>query len=63
MFAWVGMGLGGWHGGHAYDVTGSYVRAYLDAAGTSVINLIIVGALIRRVSRARRAVPAPQPAG
>ena len=63
MFAWVGMGLGGWHGGHAYDVTGSYTRAYLDAAGTSVVNLIIVGALIRRVSRARRAVPAPQPAG
>jgi predicted MFS family arabinose efflux permease len=62
MFAWFGMGFGGWHGGYAYDVTGSYVRAYLDAVGTGVLNLVIVGALIRRVGRAR-ALPAPQPAG
>ena len=62
MFAWFGMGLGGWHGGHAYDVTGSYTRPYLDAVGTGVLNLIIVGALIRRVSRAHR-LPAVQPAG
>ena len=62
MFAWLGMGLGGWHGGHAYDMTGSYHRPYLDAVGTGVINLIIVGALIRRVSRARE-LPAVQPAG
>jgi hypothetical protein len=53
MFAWFGMGLGGWHGGHAYDLTGSYLRPYLDAAGAGVLNLIIVGALIWRVSRAR----------
>jgi predicted MFS family arabinose efflux permease len=62
MFAWVGMGFGGWHGGHAFDLTGSYDRAYLDAVGTSVVNLLVVGALIRRVARAR-AIPAPQPAG
>lgn len=62
MFAWFGMGLGGWHGGHAYDVTGSYVRPYLDAVGTGVINLIIVGALIRHVSQTR-ALPVAQPAG
>ena len=62
MFAWLGMGFGGWHGGHAFDLTGSYDRAYLDAVGTSIINLLIVGALIRRVSRARP-LPAPQPAG
>ncbi|HYE89438.1 MAG TPA: MFS transporter [Terriglobales bacterium] len=53
-FAWLGMGLGGWHGGHAFDVTGSYTRPYLDAVGSGVINLVIVGALLRRVSRARR---------
>ena len=52
-FAWFGMGLGGWHGGHAFDVTGSYHRPYLDAVGTGVINLIIVGALIRYVRRAK----------
>lgn len=63
MFAWFGMGLGGWHGGHAYDMTGSYTRPYLDAVGSGVINLIIVGALIRKVSRARRRMPVAQPAG
>ena len=36
MFAWFGMGLGGWHGGHAFDMTGSYHRPYLDAVGTGV---------------------------
>ena len=62
MFAWFGMGLGGWHGGHAYDRTGSYTRPYLDAVGAGIINLIVVGALIRRVARAR-VVPVAQPAG
>jgi MFS family permease len=63
MFAWFGMGLGGWHGGHAYDLTGSYTRPFLDAVGMGVVNLIVVGALIRRVSRARAVVPVAQPAG
>ncbi len=55
MFAWFGMGLGGWHGGHSFDVTGSYTRGYLEAVGTGIVNLLIVGALIRRVSRAHAA--------
>jgi MFS family permease len=56
-FGWVGMGLGGWHGGHVFDLTGGYTRAYADATLAGIVNLIIVGALIRRV---RRAGPAPQ---
>ena len=64
-FAWVGMGFGGWHGGHAFDLTGSYTRPYLDAAGSGVINLLIVGALLRYVGRARRSsaayAPSPPP--
>jgi MFS family permease len=64
MFAWFGMGLGGWHGGHAYDLTGSYHLPYLDAVLSGLVNLAIVGTLIRRVGRARaRVVPAPHPAG
>jgi MFS family permease len=59
MFAWFGMGLGGWHGGHAFDRTGSYARPYMDAVGSGLVNLLIVGALIRRVSRPR-AVPATE---
>jgi MFS family permease len=62
MFAWFGMGVGGWHGGHAFDVTGSYFRPYLDAVGSGVVNLVIVGALIWRVSRTR-GLPVTQPAG
>jgi MFS family permease len=54
-FAWVGMGFGGWHGGHAFDLTGSYTRPYLDAVGSGVVNLLLVGALLRYVGRARRA--------
>lgn len=46
----------------AYDRTGSYTRPYLDAVATGIVNLVVVGALIRRVSRAR-AVPVAQPAG
>jgi MFS family permease len=52
MFAWFGMGLGGWHGGHVFDVTGDYSSSYGHAMLTGLVNLVIVGALIRRVGRA-----------
>lgn len=64
MFAWFGMGLGGWHGGHVYDLTGGYAHSYAHAVLSGLVNLAIVGALWRRVSRARaRSVdPVRQPA-
>jgi MFS family permease len=61
MFGWFGMGLGGWHGGHAFDRTGSYARPYLDAVGSGLVNLLIVAALMRRLSRPR-GLPAPEAA-
>jgi hypothetical protein len=45
-------------------MTGSYHQPYLDAVFSGLVNLVIVGALIRRVGRARAAaVLAPHPAG
>ena len=64
MFAWFGMGLGGWHGGHVFDVTGGYAAAYAHAVLSGVMNLLVVGILYRLVSRARaRGHAATAPAG
>jgi predicted MFS family arabinose efflux permease len=63
MFAWFGMGLGGWHGGHVFDLTGGYTHAYAHAVLSGLVNLVIVGALYRRVSRARARIPAAEAAG
>jgi MFS family permease len=63
MFAWFGMGLGGWHGGHVFDLTGGYTHSYAHAVLSGLVNLVIVGALYRRVSRARARIPAEEAAG
>jgi hypothetical protein len=63
MFAWFGMGLGGWHGGHVFDLTGGYTHSYAHAVLSGLVNLVIVGALYRRVSRARARIPAAEAAG
>jgi MFS family permease len=63
MFAWFGMGLGGWHGGHVFDLTGGYTHSYAHAVLSGLVNLAIVGTLYRRVSRARARVPVAQVAG
>lgn len=60
MLAWMGMGLGGWYGGHVFDLTGGYTRSYGHAVLAGIINLVIVAALIRRVAHARP-VPAAAP--
>jgi len=43
---WVGMGSGGYQAGYFYDLTGSYVTSYGNAALAGIINLLIVAALI-----------------
>jgi len=63
MFAWFGMGFGGWHGGRVYDLTGGYAHAYLHAVVSGLGNLAIVGALYWRVSRVRARMPAAEAAG
>ncbi len=55
LFAWFGMGLGGWQGGYLFDLTGSYTLPFAMAVGAGVINLMIVGSLHLRL----RGKPAP----
>jgi len=55
MFGWFGHAIGGYQGGALYDLTGNYTAAYAVAAVAGVLNLIIVGTLLRRTRRARMA--------
>ncbi len=57
--AWVGMGIGGYQGGLFFDLSGSYVVSYANAAIVGIINLMIVGALYVYVMR-RKTAPAGQ---
>ena len=51
LFAWTGMGLGGYQGGLFFDLTGDYTIAYAIAALAGVINLVILGSLRYRITR------------
>ncbi len=45
LLAWLGMGVGGYQAGLFFDLGGSYVIPYVNAAAAGVVNLIIVGSL------------------
>ena len=45
MFAWLGMGSGGYLGGHCFDITGSYAMSFGGAAGAGVANLLLLGTI------------------
>jgi MFS family permease len=51
LFAWVGMGLGGWQGGFFFDLTGAYTVSYGNAALAGVVNLIILESLRRYIKQ------------
>lgn len=56
--AWVGMGIGSYQAGFFYDLSGSYVLSYGNAAIAGIINLLIVFALAwYRRSRTRAQQP------
>jgi MFS family permease len=55
-FGGMGMALGGWFGGFLFDLTGSYVLAFMLGAGANAINLIIVGMLLLRLRSVRAAL-------
>jgi len=61
LFGSTGMGLGGFQGGLFFDLTGSYTLPFAIAAAAGVCNLIVVGALVRRLRRPAPADPALQP--
>lgn len=54
LFAWVGMGLGGYQGGYLFDLTGDYTLAFAVAAIAGVVNLVILSALQLHISRRKR---------
>jgi hypothetical protein len=47
------MGLGDWQGGFFFDLTGAYTVFYANAVLAGVINLLILGALWRAITRRR----------
>jgi len=51
LFAWIGMGLGGFQGGVFFDRTGTYAVSYADAALSSVVNLLIFWAFVSYITR------------
>lgn len=55
-FAYAGHGLGGWQGGHFFDVTDAYDWSFANAAIAGVINLAIVFALWLTINRQPRAL-------
>jgi predicted MFS family arabinose efflux permease len=56
-FAYIGHGLGGWQGGHMFDLTGNYHWTYANAAIAGIVNLVIVASLWFTIHRR----PALQP--
>nr|WP_246602437.1 MFS transporter [Falsiroseomonas tokyonensis] len=51
----LGMALGGWLSGLVFDWTGSYAMAFLNGMAWNAVNVAIVGALLWRARRLRRA--------
>ncbi len=51
---WVGMGLGGWQGGIAFDLTGDYVWSYANGSIAGVINLLILTLFFLHIRRSGR---------
>ena len=47
----LGMALGGWMSGKAFDLTGSYQAAFLNGIAWNLLNLTIVAALLYRLRR------------
>lgn len=47
VFASTGMAIGGWLGGYMYDLNGSYDAVFALGVASNVVNLVIVGTLIR----------------
>ena len=49
------MGIGSWIGGQLYDMTGSYVSAFMIGVGFNLFNLAVIGILTLRTGRNIRA--------
>lgn len=45
LFAWAGMGIGGYQGGYCFDLTGSYAVSFVGAVAAGVANLVVLAGL------------------
>jgi MFS family permease len=59
MFTLLGMALGGWMSGKAYDLTGSYTAAFVNGIAWNLLNLSIAAWLLLRVRGLPGRPPAP----
>lgn len=57
-FAWIGMAIGAWQGGHFYDLCGDYYTSFANASLAGVANLVILAVLYVYSVRALRPAPA-----
>ncbi len=48
VFTILGMALGGWMAGILFDLTGSYTASFMNAIAFNIVNLMIVGFILRR---------------
>jgi MFS family permease len=55
LFAWLGMGLGGYQGGYCFDMTGTYAASFGSAALAGVANLLVLAGLALHLHADRRA--------
>ncbi|HEY6028345.1 MAG TPA: MFS transporter [Pseudolabrys sp.] len=58
LFSGAGMALGGWLAGLLYDHFGYYAPAFATGIGSNILNLLVVGMLVLRVTASARRVPA-----
>ncbi len=59
LFGTIGMATGGWLGGYIFDLVGSYRAAFLVGVAFNLMNLALVGTLVRREARASPLGAAP----
>jgi MFS family permease len=62
MFTLLGMALGGWMSGKIFDLTGSYLAAFLNGIAWNLLNIAIVVTLLRRAGKRSTGI-GPQVAG
>jgi MFS family permease len=55
----LGMALGGWMSGKVFDLTGSYLAAFVNGIAWNAVNLAIAWMLLRRSGPRRGDLPSP----
>jgi cyanate permease len=51
----IGMAMGGWLSGYIFDITGSYVAAFVNGVSWNLVTILIIGWLMLRARSNRLA--------